>query len=141
VPQHQPVDLGFVDDLAAARIGHRMVMVADHPDEAVRRGQRAQPVLFGQRQALAAARVVETVAEAPDLGRIGRRDRAFQRRERRRAVVGRQHLAEAREPARLLEMQIGDDQRTPRGPEQRAVGQRGKLMAGERKGNHFPSMP
>src|SRR3546814_1865847 len=50
-------------------------------------------------------------------------------------------LPAAREPARLFEMQVGDQQRAARRPEQRAFAQRDEIVASERKANHVPAMP
>src|SRR3546814_10051605 len=50
------------------------------------------------------------------------------------AVIGRQRLAERRIPARLFQMQVGDDQRAVAGPEQRPVGQHFELLARKGKG-------
>ena len=49
-----------------------------------------------------------------------------------------QAAVEAGEPARFLEMEVGDQQGTPVRPEERALRQRHQFMSGERKANHAP---
>src|SRR5947209_20587960 len=56
--------------------------------------------------------------------------------ESRMRIVRREELSEPREPARLLEMQIGDQQRLLGRPEECAVSAWAKRLARERKGNH-----
>ena len=75
-------------------------------------------------QAVAAEAVVEAVAEAIEALRAGALDLAASARQRRVRIVGRQELAEPREPARFFEVQVGDQQRLLRRPEERAVGRR-----------------
>ena len=107
------------------------------------RGERGEP---GERgagpigQPLAAGRIVEAVPQAPDFARGGRCGQRGEIGERRQRIIGRQHLPAGGEPARFLEMQVGDDQRTAFGPEQRASRERGEGMTGERKANHRPAM-
>ena len=80
--------------------------------------------------------IMKTVAQTPDLARTRRRHDQRQVGKRRLRVIGREHLPEAREPARLLQMKVGNEQRAPRRPEKRALGQSDERMIGERKGNH-----
>ena len=96
----------------------------------------SRPRLRGQ--AVAAGAVVEAVAEAPDFRGVRRRDEGGQIGERGDAVIRRQHLPALGEPARFLEMQIGDEQGAARRPEQRALRQRHQLVIAERKANHDP---
>ncbi len=139
VAQQQPVDLGLVDDLAAAMIGEphrRSIVIARDPRPARPRGQAAQQRARVVRQPFAAPGIMETVAEAPDFLRARRFDQRGEFAQRRMRVVGRQHLPAGGIEARLLEMQVGDQQRTPRRPAQRARHQGGQLDPGERKVNH-----
>ena len=53
--------------------------------------------------------------------RAGALDLGRERGQRRMRIIGRKELPEPREPARLFEVQVGDEQRLLRGPEQRAV--------------------
>ena len=89
-------------------------------------------------QPLAAEAVVEAVAEAPDFPASGADRRGGQIGQGGDRVVGRQHLPEPREPARFLEMEIGDEQGPPGGPEQGPLRQRHQFVARERKANHAP---
>ena len=74
VAEQQPVDLGFLDDPAAAMIGEARIVIAGDPGPAGRRGQGGQQFPGLCRQPVAAVTVVEAVAQAPDLGGAGRGD-------------------------------------------------------------------
>ena len=141
VAQDQPVHLGLLDDLAAAMVGDARIVIAGDPGPARRSrsarsaasrasaGSRSQPWRswkLSPRHQISAAPVAAAMR-----GQIGQgRDR----------IVGRQHLPALGEPARFLEMEIGDQQGAPGGPEQRALRQRHQLVAGERKANHGPAI-
>ena len=84
---------------------------------------------------------MEAVAQAPDFARIRGGGEPGEVRQRRDRIIRWQHLPGAGEEARLFQMQVGDEERRARRPEQRAFGQRDQLMAGERKGNHHAAMP
>ena len=87
-------------------------------------------------QALAAEGVVEAVAEAEETPRAGALHLRGERAQRRVGIVGWKELPEPREPARLFEVQIGNQQRFLARPEQRALSGREERFACERKGNH-----
>ena len=110
----------------AAMIGEARVVVADDPHPVEPRGHRREQFARGGGQAVAAEAVVEAVAEAIEPARAAVLDIALQRGQRRLRIVRRQELAEAREPARFFEVQVGDQQRVLGRPVERAVG------AGER---------
>ena len=82
-----------------------------------RDGERGQQRARAGRQPVAAEAVVEAVAEAIEARRAGALDLAGERGQRRVRIIGRQELAEPREPARLFEVQVGDEQRLLRGPD------------------------
>ena len=91
---------------------------------------------FGHRRhdARRGVTVVKTVAKAPDRARAGFGGERGEPVERVVAVIGGQRLAQRRIPARLFQMQIGDDQRAVARPEQRPVGQHLELLARKGKG-------
>ena len=87
-------------------------------------------------QAVAAVAVVEAVAEAPDFVRAGGGDEGGEIGQGCDGIVRRQHLAEAGEPARFLQVEIGNQKRAAGRPEQGALRQRHQLVITERKANH-----
>src|SRR5688572_11721874 len=85
---------------------------------------------------VATVTVMERIAEAVEAVGAGGGDLRGQRGQGRLAVIRRQELAEAGEPARLLEVQIGDQQRPLGRPEQGAGRAGEEIVTAERKGNH-----
>ena len=127
-----------LDDLPAAMVGNAGIVIARDPGPARPGGQRGQQVARLAGQPVAAGAVVEAVAEAPDFRRVRCRDDRGQIGQSRDAVIRRQHLPAFGEPARFLEMQVGDQQGAPGGPEERALRHRRQVMTRERKANHAP---
>ena len=80
-----------------------------------------------------------------DSSGTGLADRQRQSLERLAAVIGRQELAVLGKEARLLEMQVGDQQRPLARPVQRAACGQAEFLATEiereRNGNHAPPLP
>ena len=91
-------------------------------------------------QPLAAEAVVEAVAQAIEPRGAGPLDLGRKRGQGRVRIVGRQQLAEPREPAGFFEVQVGDQQRAAIGPEQGAADRRDERFTCERKGNHRPAL-
>ena len=87
-------------------------------------------------QAVAAVAVVEAVAEAPDFRGAGRDGESGEIGEGGDRIVGRKHLPEPGEPARFLEMEVGDEQGAAAWPEQGPLRKRHQIVATERKANH-----
>ena len=113
----------LIDDAAAATVDQPApmntgVMIAGHPSPVDRCGQRAEHVLRCHGQAVASVPVVETVAKAPNLARLGDDHERGQVGECGHAVIGGQHLAEFGKPAALFEVQVRDQQRAAVGPPQ-----------------------
>jgi hypothetical protein len=135
VAQDDPGDRDLVHKPAAAMIGKAGIVVADDPRpvEAGRQPFEQRPGVG--REPLATEPVVEAVAEAVEPSRAGTLDLAREPAQRRVRIIGRQELPETCEPARLFEVQVGDEQRVLRRPEQRAVARGVKRFACERKGN------
>ena len=99
-------------------IGDAGIVVAGDPGPAGRSGEGDQHLAGPRGKAVAAVAVVEAVAEAPDLlgaGRDGERGEIGEGGDR---IVGRKHLPQPGEPARFLEMEVGDQQGPARRPEQ-----------------------
>ena len=117
-------------------VGKTWIVIADDPGPARRSGERGQHFPRARRQPFAALGVVEAVAEAPDLSGAGGDGERGQVRQGRDRIVGRQHLPEPGEPARFLEVEIGDQQGAAGGPEQGPLRQRHQFMLAERKANH-----
>ena len=136
VAEYDAGDLDFFLKLAAAMVGEARVVVADDPGPVEPAGELGQQCASLVGQALAAECVVEAVAEAEQPPGAGALDLGGKRAQRRVRIVGRKELSEPREPARFLEVQIGNQQRFLARPEQRAVSGREERFASERKGNH-----
>ena len=136
VTKDDPGDLDLFLELAAAMVGEAGVVVADDPGPVEPAGELGQQCAGLIGQALAAESVVEAVAEAEQPPGAGALDFAGERAQRRMRIIGREELTEPREPARLLKVQIGNEQRFLARPEQRAVSGCEECFAGERKGNH-----
>jgi hypothetical protein len=117
-------------------VGDAGIVVAGDPGPAGRGGQGGQHLAGAGGEAVAAVAVVEAVAEAPDLAGPGRGGERGEIGEGGDRIVGRQHLPEPGEPARFLEMEVGDEQGPAGGPEQGPLRQRHQLVATERKANH-----
>ena len=138
VAEDDSADLDLVRDPAAAMVGESRVVVADDPGPVEPR-REAPSAVRGRRPAGGRSRtVVEAVAKAIEASRAAALDLGGERRQRRVRIIRRQELAEPSEPARLFEVQVGDEQRLARRPEQRAGGRRLERFACERKGNHEP---
>src|SRR4051794_20165059 len=80
---------------------------------------------------------MEAVAETIEPCRARQLGLGGKRRQRSVRIIRRKELAETREPARLLEVQVGDEQRLAGGPIERPVGTGRERFACERKGNHL----
>ena len=80
------------------------------------------------------------VAQAEDRGRTGSTHQFGQFRQRRLAVIGRQHLSLPRIETGLFQMQIGHQQGIFRRPVKRGRSDDGEAVTGEQKGNHGPAM-
>ena len=117
-------------------IGEARIVIADDPGPPSRSSESCQHFPRARWQSIAALSIVEAVAEAPDFGSAGRDGERGQVRQSRERIVGRQHLPEPGEPARFLEMKIGDQQGAAGGPEQGPLRQRHQFMLAERKANH-----
>src|SRR5688572_24147593 len=88
------------------------------------------------RKPVATISIMERIAETIEAGGAGGGDFGGQGGERCLAVIGRQELAEAGEPAGFLQVQIGDQQR-PLGRPEKGAGRAGEeIVTAERKGNH-----
>lgn len=124
-----PVDDQLVSNLAPPRTAGQPVVIARNPQQFCGHGLRGKSLGNRGYDPAGSIAVMETVAEAPDGPRAGFSGKRGEPVERVVAVVGRQRLAESGVPARLFEMQIGDDQRAVTRPEQRAVGQHAELLA------------
>jgi hypothetical protein len=133
-------DLDFAGQPAAARVGEARVMVADNPGPVEAAGEIGEQRASVRWQPVTADAVVEAVAEAEEPSRAGLFDDRGERAQRRLRIIGREELPEPRVPARLFEVQIGDQQRIFRAPEERAVGRRLDYVARERKGNLEPGL-
>ena len=98
------------------------VVVAEDPRpvEPGRHFEQKAARLIGQ--AVAAEAVVEAVAKTVELLDSGRLDDRRQGRERGDRIVGREELAEPREPACLFKVQVGHQQRLLRRPVKRTFG-------------------
>jgi hypothetical protein len=106
---------------AAAERGRRAaVVVALDPDPvpAALQGVEPRPLLGPEPRRPVG--IVEAVAEADHRRRRPPRQRRLQRRQDRGGIVGRQEDAAPGVGGGLLEMQVGDDERRPLGPPQRA---------------------
>ena len=104
-------------------------------------GQVAQHVARHRFEARGTVRVVEIVAQRHHPHRARLPHCLRHPRNRLAAVVGRQRLAVQREKARLLEVQVRDEQRALARPIDRAVAAQEQLGIAERKGNHAPHLP
>ena len=135
VAQRDAADQHLVRHAPAERPGAVAVVVAGDPQPVDRSDQPGQCHPRRRRQASGTAAVVERVAQAPDPCRAGRGDLGGEQVERVEAVIRRQELAVDAVIGRFFEMQVGDQQRVERGPEQRTRGERHERVTGERKGN------
>ena len=112
VAKDDPADLDFVLD-SCRRNGRRS------PDRGCRRSTSSRAVAVrsvSSARALAGSRsqpnaVMEAVAEAIEPLGAGALDLGGERGQRRVRIIRRKELAEPREPARFLEVQVGDQQR------------------------------
>ena len=111
-------------------------MVADDPRPVEFRGEFGEQRSGLVGQSVAAECIVKAVAEAEQPPGAGAPDLGRKRAQRRVRIVGREELAEPREPARFLEVKVGDQQRVFTRPKQRALSGREERFTGERKGNH-----
>ncbi len=136
VPEDDTGQFDLLRQSAAAMIGEPRVVVAEDPCPFESAGEIAQQGPCLLRQPLAAESVVEAVAETIEPARSRRPDELVERRQGRDRIIGGKELAQPREPARLLEVQIGDEQRFPGRPVERAFGRCRERFACERKGNH-----
>lgn len=136
VAKNDPRNDQFVLEPTAAMISKTRVVIAQNPDPVEAGGEIAQQLARVPREALATEPVMKAVAEAEEPLGACRLDGASQRAERRLRIIWWQELSEAREPACLLEVQIGNQQRFLGRPEERAVSGCEESLAGERKGNH-----
>src|SRR5690606_6947569 len=136
-------DLEFLGQRAATFGFHRGIVVAGDPDPFGCAGQRGEHPGGMRFQPARSRRVVEVVPQREDPPRVRLADRQSHPFERLAAVVWGQQLAVAGEKARLLEVQVGDQQRPLARPVQRPAGGEPELLAAEieRKGNHAPSLP
>src|SRR5438309_164317 len=121
VAKDDAADLDLLLDAAAAMVGEAGIVIADDPCPVEIRRKGAQQIARSGRQPFAAEAVMKTVAETvqplcPGPLNLGRKGG-----ESRMRIVRREKLPEPREPARLLEMQIGDQQRLLGRPEECAV--------------------
>ena len=98
------------------------------------RGHLHQQLARGGRQPVAAEAVVEAVAEAIEPPGAGALDLGRERGQGRVRIIGRQELPEPREPARFLEVQVGDQQRLLRRPVERASAPATKVSPANEKG-------
>ena len=135
VPQHDAGDERLRHHPPAERRGGAVVMVAGNPYPVEPAGERHQRGAHVRRQPPRPAGIMERIAEAPQPVRARRLDRVDEAGERIMAVVRRQELAVRAVPARLFEVQIGDEQRRLRHPVQRPAGQRDERLPRERNGN------
>ena len=134
VAQNDAIDAKRVGDRPAPRPARQPVVIAGDPDEFGHRRQRAQPIRRRRRDALVSGSIMKTVAETPDGSRARPPRQIGQAVERVLAVIGRQRLTVRRVPARLFQMQVGDDQRPVPRPEQRPFGKQVKGLAGKVEG-------
>ena len=117
VAKDDPGNLQLVGQAAAAMVGEAGIVVADDPDPVeLRRSFAVSKIARRGGQSVAAEAVVEAVAEAVDALGAGPLHLARQRRQRRVRIVWRKELPEPGEPARFLEVQVGDQQRLLGGP-------------------------
>jgi hypothetical protein len=116
------------------------VVVAGDPHPVEPRGEAGQQGAGVVRKAVAAEAVMEAVPEAVESGRAAALDVAGERGQGRMRIIGREQLAEPREPARLFEVQVGDQQRALRRPVERTFGAGEEVVTGERSGNHASSV-
>ena len=128
VAKHDSGDFDLVGKMPAAMVGKARVVVADDPGPVEAGGELGQKRPRVGRQPIAAEAVMEAVAEAIEGVRPGPLDHGRERGQRRVQIIGRKELPEAREPARFLEVQIGDQKRVPVGPEQRSVTRREEMF-------------
>ena len=121
VAKDDAADFDLVRDPSAAMVGEARVVVADDPGPVEPRVSssaiRARSPAGGRSRT-----VVKAVAEAEEASGAGSLHLAGKRGQRRMRIIGRKELPEPREPARLFEVQVGDEQRLLGGPEQRAGG-------------------
>ena len=124
-------------DPSAAMVGEAGIVVADdpHPVETLRSGRSAArgrwPAGGRSRSGRGSCRRGNRGARAPVALDVGGK-----RAQRRVRIIGRQELPEPREPARFFKVQVGDQQRLPAAPVERAGSGREECFACERKGNH-----
>lgn len=121
---------------AAAMIGKAWIVIANDPNPFEPISETAQKLTCIRRQAVAAETVVEAVAKTVEALRAGAFHLFGQRRQRRVRIIWRQELSEPREPARLFEMQVGNEQRFMGRPIKRTISRCEERFACERKGNH-----
>lgn len=129
-------NLRLLFDPSTAIVGKTWIMIADDPGPIELQGESAQQLASAIRQAFAAKAIVEAVAKAIEPLCSCTFDLRCKRAQGRMRIIRRKELAEAGEPARLLKMQIGDEQRPLRGPMERTISRYEKSFACERKGNH-----
>jgi len=138
--QNDTRDLDLYLQPAAAMIRKARIVIADDPRPIEPVSEIRQQIARLRRQSVAAESVVKAVAETVEPCSAGAFDLGSQRGQRGLRIIRRKELTETGVPARLFEVQVRDQQRILRGPEQRAVGRRLERFACERKGNHGPAL-
>ena len=114
VAKHDPADFHLVLDCAAAMVGESGIVVADDPHPVEPRCQLGQQLARARRAVDRSRSVMEAVAEAIEALRAAAFHFGSERRQRRMRIIGRKELPKPCEPARLFEMQVGDEQRLAR---------------------------
>ena len=132
VAEHQAGGGELRHVVAAQAGGGRGVVVALHPDEAMRLRHRVQAGDFAGGEARGALGVVERVAERDDDARLIAAQQQGQAIERGVGVPGRQQHALARIGGAFLQVQVGDDERAGGGPD--AGRRRGRASGARRRG-------
>jgi hypothetical protein len=145
VPQHNAAN-GQFRQHGSGSSTVLFIMVAGYPHPIDQARQGRQPIGRSGIEPRRAMGIVEIVAQAKDPPRARVAHQRGEPVERFAAVIGRQHLPAAGEPACLFQVQIGHQQRLFGRPDQRPRRAEQPFLAGERergerKGNHAFPLP
>ena len=133
MPKRQRADGKRRGKGAADTAGGFGVVVAGNPEPVAPTLQRRERGAVGVGEAIRPFAVMEAVAERDDAARRVAHNEAFQPRQGRRRVIGRQQDAASGQARTFLKVEIGDDQQVLLGP----VGRAGGIGDERHTGQHY----